>query len=124
MCSFSSAAEATRPGASTTPVSAPRRRPRATPADTAPGSAASSGSASRQTPEAFDRRPNAELIGLKNLGIVVEDLSGQATACGLNHDTIESALSKRLTEGGFAVRRNSDEDTYVYVNVMSSSLSN
>jgi hypothetical protein len=92
--------------------------PRATSPDTAPGSS------SRPAAEAFDRRPNAELIGLKNLGIVVEDLSAQAIACGLNHDAMESALSKRLTDGGFLVRRNSDEDTYVYINVMSSSLGN
>src|SRR6185295_18592077 len=49
--------------------------------------------------------------------------SAQAIACGLNHDTIESALSKRLTDGGFAVRKNSDEDTYVYDNVMTTSVS-
>lgn len=41
----------------------------------------------------------------------------------MNHDTIESAFSKRLTEGGFAVRKRSDDDTYVYVNVMTTSLS-
>jgi hypothetical protein len=79
--------------------------------------------ASQSTAEAFDKRPNAELIGLKNVGIVVEDLSGQAIACGVNHDVIESALAKKLGDAGFTVRRNSDEDTYVYVNVMSSSLS-
>ena len=48
---------------------------------------------------------------------LVEELSAQATACGLNQDAIESALSKRLTTSGLTVRRNSDEDTYVYVNV-------
>jgi hypothetical protein len=41
----------------------------------------------------------------------VEDLSAQAIACGLNHDALEAASSKRLTDGGFAVRKNSDEDT-------------
>ena len=35
--------------------------------------------------------------------------------------TIEIALSKPLTDAGFSIRRNSDEDTYVYVNVMTSS---
>jgi hypothetical protein len=90
--------------------------PRATTADPA------SASSTPQAPEAFDQRPGAELVGLKSLGIVVEDLSGQAIACGLSHDGIETALSKRLTDGGFAVRRNSDEDTYVYVNVMTNRL--
>jgi hypothetical protein len=74
-------------------------------------------------PDAFDQRPGAELSGLKSLGIVVEDLSAQAIACGLNHDAIENALSKRLSDGGFAVRKNSDEDTYVYANVMTTSVS-
>src|SRR5205085_5451606 len=74
------------------------------------------------TPETFDQRPGAELKGLKSLGILVEDLSGPAIACGLNHDVLESALSKRLTDGGFSVRKNSDEDTYVYVNVMTTTL--
>jgi hypothetical protein len=71
-----------------------------------------------QTSETFDERPGAELRGLKTLGILVEDLSAQAVTCGLNHDAIEAALSKRLTDAGFTVRRNSDEDTYLYVNVM------
>jgi hypothetical protein len=76
-----------------------------------------------KTPENLDQRPGAELVGLRSLGIVVEDLSQQAIKCGLNHDSLESAMTKRLTDGGFAVRRNSDEDTYVYVNVMTNSLS-
>jgi hypothetical protein len=91
--------------------------PRATSADPA------AASSTPQAPETFDQRPGAELVGLKSLGIVVEDLSSPAIACGLNHDGIETALSKRLTDGGFAVRRNSDEDTYVYVNVMTNRLS-
>ena len=92
----------------------------ATPAAT--GSGTGPASSSPKSPDDLDQRPGAELRGLKTLGMVVEDLSGHATACGLNHDAIESALSKRLTDGGFAVRRNSDEDSYVYVNVMTSSL--
>ncbi len=74
--------------------------------------------------ESFDERPGAELRGLSSLGILVEDLSTQARACGLDHDAIEAALGKRLSDGGFTVRRNSDEDTYLYVNVMTNTLSN
>lgn len=33
-------------------------------------------------------------------------------------------MTRRLTESGFAVRKNSDEDTYLYVNVMTTSVSN
>lgn len=93
-----------------------------TAAPSATGAGTGPASSSPKSPDGVDERPGAELRGLKALGIVVEDLSAQATACGLNHDAIESALSKRLTDGGFAVRRNSDEDSYVYVNVMTSSL--
>jgi hypothetical protein len=32
-------------------------------------------------------------------------------------------VSKSLTDAGFKVRRNSDEDTYVYVNVITTSMS-
>ena len=78
----------------------------------------------QQAPDTFDARPGAELKGLKRLGILVEDLSAQAVACGLNYDALEAGLSKRLTDAGFEVRKNSDEDTYVYVNVMTTTLSN
>jgi hypothetical protein len=72
--------------------------------------------------ETFDQRPGAELRGLTTVGLLVEELSAQATACGLSQDAIESALSKRLTTSGLTVRRNSDEDTYVYVNVQTTML--
>jgi hypothetical protein len=109
------------PGVGTpTPTAPAAATPPASP--TAPSSAGAPATGS--TREVFDARPGAELRGLKSLGILVEDLSTQAIACGLNHDTLESALSKRLTDGGFTVRKNSDDDTYVYVNVMTTSLSN
>ena len=73
--------------------------------------------------QSFDAGPGAELRGLKTLGLLVEDLSQQAIGCGLNHDAIEADLSKRLGDRGFTVRRNSDDDTYVYVNVMTTTLS-
>ena len=76
-----------------------------------------------QKEEKFDSRPGAELKGLKTLGILVEDLSSQAVGCGLNRDELEAALARRLTDGGLIVHKNSDEDTYVYVNVMTSTVS-
>lgn len=66
----------------------------------------------------IDQRPGAELKGLTQLGVVVEDLSAQAAACGLRQSVIESAVSKRLTDAGFRVLRNSDEDSYVYVDII------
>jgi hypothetical protein len=79
---------------------------------------------SQAAPEPLDQRPGAELKGLRSLGVLVEELSPQAVACGLSRDAIESALAKQLTDGGFSVRRNSDEDTYLYVNIMTSSAAN
>src|SRR5205823_10645115 len=69
------------------------------------------------------RQPDGELQGLSKLGVVVEDLSAQAAACGLNQGALETAASKRLSDAGFKVVRNSDEDTYVYINVITTSLS-
>ena len=74
-------------------------------------------------PPPVDQQPDAELKGLMKLGVVVEDLGPQAAACGLNHGTIETAVSKSLSAAGLKVLRNSDEDTYVYVNVITTSLS-
>src|SRR5262249_8962117 len=84
---------------------------------------AAAGSAPAAPSEAFDQRPGAELRGLKALGILVEELGTTATGCGLNPDAIENALAKRLGDAGFAVRKNSDEDTYVYVNIQTTTVS-
>ncbi len=67
--------------------------------------------------------PDAELRGLTALGVVVEDLSAQAVACGLDPAASEAAVSKSFTDRGFTVRRNADEDTYVYVHIMTTSAS-
>jgi hypothetical protein len=69
------------------------------------------------------QQPDAELKGLSRLGIVVEDLTAQAEGCGLRRDAIETTASKSFADAGFKVIRNSDEDTYVYVSVMTSSVS-
>jgi hypothetical protein len=86
--------------------------------------AAPTGSGQPAAADALDQRPGAELKGLRNLGVLVEELSPQAVGCGLSRDAIESALAKQLSDGGFSVRRNSDEDTYLYVNIMTSSAAN
>lgn len=74
--------------------------------------------------EEFDQRPGAEFRGLKDVGVLVEDLGSEARACGLTHDALEDALAKRLTAGGLNVRKNSDEDTYVYVNIITTAMPN
>jgi len=72
----------------------------------------------------LNQGPDAELKGLTTLGVVVEGLSQQATACGLKQEALEAAVTKHLTDAGFKVPRNTDEDSYVYINVMTASLSN
>lgn len=65
---------------------------------------------------------DAELNGITTVGVVVEDLSSQAAACGLKQEAIEAAASKILTDSGLKVVRNSDNDTYVYLNVQTTSV--
>jgi len=66
---------------------------------------------------AVDERPDAALKGLNRLSVVVEGLGTQAIKCGLKQDALETAVTKRLTDDGIRVLRESDEDTYLYVNV-------
>ncbi len=66
---------------------------------------------------AIAQKPDAELKGITKVGLEVEDLSSQAAACGLNLDTIQTAVSKILVDNGLKVVRNTDNDTYVYVQV-------
>ena len=66
---------------------------------------------------AIDQRPDASLRGLARLGLVVEGIEADAAKCGLKADALEAAVSKRLTDAGFRVSRNTDDDTYLYVNV-------
>src|SRR5436190_4161243 len=85
-----------------------------------PGAPPPAASATPQAPpkETFDQRPDAELKGLTSLGFELEELSPQATSCGLKRDAIDASLTKRLLDAGFIVRRRtSDNDTYVYVNI-------
>lgn len=67
-------------------------------------------------------KPDMELKGLTKLGVVVEGLDSQAAACGLKQEAIEAAMAKSLTDVGLKVSRNGDEDTYLYVNIMTASM--
>jgi hypothetical protein len=66
---------------------------------------------------AVDQRPDAPLKGLARLGLVIEGLEAEAAKCGLKADALENAVSRRLTDAGFRVARNTDDETYLYVNV-------
>jgi len=79
--------------------------------------------AAGRPPEPFNQQPDAELRRLTSLGVVVEGLTPQAAACGVSQDPIAAAVSKRLTDAGFKVVRDSDEDSYLYVHVMTTSIS-
>jgi hypothetical protein len=71
----------------------------------------------------LDQRPGAELIGLSTLGVVVEEMGPDAAKCGLKREAIESAVSNSLRAAGLRVSRNADDDTYVYVHVMTTAMS-
>ena len=74
-------------------------------------------------PEPFNQQPGAELKGLTRLGIVIEGLGAQAASCGLTDTALEAAVAGKLKNAGFTVVTNTDEDSYVYVNVITGSLS-
>jgi hypothetical protein len=102
----------------------PDRQDDAPAAAPAPGQAAAPVSGGRGAAQDYDRQPDAQFKGLTRLGVVVEGLGTQATTCGLRRDTIESAVVTQLSGAGLTVSLNSDEDTYVYVNVMTATLAN
>ena len=64
----------------------------------------------------------SEFAGLSRLGLVVEDLGTQGQACGLTTAGVEAAVSKPFTDAGLRVSRNADEDTYVHISIMTSTL--
>jgi len=68
--------------------------------------------------------PGSELKGLTTLGVVVEGVGQQSTACGLTQNGLEAAAAKALSGAGLTVVRRADEATYVYVNIMTATMSN
>ena len=74
------------------------------------------------TPLGSQKR-DAELANITRIGLVVEELTSQAAACGLEKAALEAAITKSLTDRGLKVAKNSDEDTYLYVDVVTVSAS-
>ena len=106
------------------PANAATRDARDVPAVPAPGGLRDAPPpAGAPAPTPFNQQPDAELKGLTRLGVVVEDMGTQAAACGLKQDAIESAVAAKLKAAGFTVLTNTDEDSYVYVNVMTGGMS-
>ena len=69
-------------------------------------------------PANLDQTPGAELRGLSALAVVVEELGAEAASCGLRQDAIEGAAAKSLSAAGLKILRNTDEDTYLYIRVV------
>ena len=70
------------------------------------------------------QKQDAELKGITRLGVVIEDLTSQAAACGLERSTLETTIATSLTDAGFKIQRNADEDTYLYIDIITASVSN
>ncbi len=64
-----------------------------------------------------DQRPDASLRGLTRLGLVLEGLGADAAKCGLKAEALDAAVAKHLTDAGFRVVHDADDDSYLYVNV-------
>ncbi|HEX7793553.1 MAG TPA: hypothetical protein VF456_04340 [Vicinamibacterales bacterium] len=110
----------TASGDATTTTSSNGAKPDAAAAAAPSKSGGASEPAEHASSGTFAQEPGAELKGVKRVGLVVDASGPQAVACGLNQGALETALSKRLTDAGLNVRLNADEDTYVYINVMTS----
>jgi hypothetical protein len=77
----------------------------------------------RQEPAPGPAGPDAPLAGLTRVGMVVEELRPQAAACGLSQAPLEAIVAKAFTDAGIKVLKDSDEDTYVYVDIGTTSVS-
>jgi len=66
--------------------------------------------------------PGSELRGLTTIGTVVEDLSAQGAACGLDQAKMKSSVARLLADAGFKTERFGNEETYVLVSVVTSRL--
>ena len=66
--------------------------------------------------------PGSELRGLTTIGTVVEDLSAQGKACGLDQEKIKTSIARILADAGFKTDRFGNEDTSVMLSVVTSRL--
>ncbi|HEX6464171.1 MAG TPA: hypothetical protein VFZ98_06960 [Vicinamibacterales bacterium] len=66
--------------------------------------------------------PGSELRGISTITTVVEDLSAQAAACGLDQTKIQTSIAKILADAGFKTQTYGREDADVLVSVVTSKL--
>jgi hypothetical protein len=89
-----------------------------------PPSAAPQTPAGTGTAQRGSTRPGDEFKNLRTVGVVVDELSSQSISCGLSQSALETAISRRLTDAGFQVRKYQDQSPYVYVEILTTSLAN
>jgi hypothetical protein len=89
-----------------------------------PGGTSGTPASGTPAPKPVVPRAGSEFTGLTRLGLVVEELGQQAVGCGLTRDALERSVGKHFTDVGLKIVRDSDDDTYVYVNIMTSTLAN
>jgi len=66
--------------------------------------------------------PGSELRGLTTIGTVVEDLSAEGKACGLDQAKIKTSIARILADAGFKTEPFGNEETYVFLSVVTSKL--
>ena len=66
--------------------------------------------------------PGSELRGVTTIGTVVEELSAQGKACGLDQEKIKTSIARILADAGFKTERFGNEDTYMLLSVVTSRL--
>lgn len=101
---------------------APATTSQTTPAAPAPGQVPAAPRQPAAAPEPLDTRPGAALIGLKNVGLVIEGFGPEAAHCGLREPAVDAAVSQKLADAGLTAARNRDEDSYVYVRLMTTAM--
>jgi hypothetical protein len=100
-------------------LSAAAASPAAPPASSSTSPAPDAASSSARPPLL---PPGSELRGLTTIGTVVDDLSAQGTACGLDKEKIKTSIARILADAGFKSERFGNEDTYVLLSVVTSRL--
>ena len=73
------------------------------------------------TPRTGVLPPGSELRGITTIAVEVEDLSAQATACGLDQGKIKSSISQIIADAGYKAPIGR-EDAYVLVSIATSKL--
>ena len=98
-------------------LSTPRAAPTA-PSPPVPGSTAPADPGAR--PAVLP--PGSELRGLTTIGTVVEDLTPQAGACGLDQAKIKTSIARILSDAGFKTQPYGNDESYVLLSVVTSKL--